>query len=107
MARGRPRKDQTSSSLMASTKAPSFSLGYQQITDLTCAVSLVVPDNAEKILIQAEGAAVRWRDDGEEPLSSVGMRIPAGAELRYDGDPKALKFIQEGSGAKLNITYYG
>lgn len=106
MPRGRPRKDQSHVPVVAPTQAPQLSLGYQQLTDLTAIAVLSVPPGAGFAVIQAEGAAVRWRDDGGEPTASVGMRTTAGSELRYDGDPNALKFIQEGSGAKLNVSYY-
>lgn len=107
MPRGRPRKDQSHVPVVASIPAPQLSLGYQQVIDLTIVASLTVPSGTGVAVIQAEGAAVRWRDDGIAPSATVGMRVPAGSELRYDGDPNALKFIQEGSGAKLNISYYG
>lgn len=107
MPRGRPRKDQSHVPVVASIPAPQLSLGYQQITDLTAVVGLTVPAGTGVAVIQAEGAPVRWRDDGNAPTASVGMRVPIGSELRYDGDPNALRFIQEASGAKLNISYYG
>lgn len=107
MPRGKKRPDESHVPVVGSIPAPQLPLGYQQITDLTGAVSLDVPSGACIAVIQPEGASVRWRDDGIAPAASVGMRAAAGSELRYDGDLGSVQFIQEGSGAKLNISYYG
>lgn len=81
-------------------------LGYQQITSLSASTALTVPGSASVALIQAEGADVRWRDDGTAPTASVGMLLPAGAELRYTGALAALRLIQASAGAVLNVSYY-
>lgn len=85
----------------------SQSLGYQQITSLSSAAGLTVPGGTAYALIQAETQAVRWRDDGTNPTTTVGMRIPAGGELRFEGQFSRLKFIEEAASAKLNVSYYG
>lgn len=107
MPRGKRRSDDSNANVAASIVTPQLSLGYQQITDLTNAVGLDVPHGCCFALIQAEGANVRWRDDGEDPAATVGMRLLSGEERRYDGNLSSIKFIQEGSGAKINISYYG
>lgn len=107
MPRGKARPDQSHVPVVASLPAPQLPQGYQQVTDLTVVASISPPTNACVALIQAEGAAVRWRDDGVNPTPSVGMRLPVGSELRYDGNLATVRFIQEGSGGKLNISYYG
>lgn len=81
-------------------------LGYQQITSVSSAVGLTVPAGATRALIVAEGANVRWRDDGTNPTSSVGMLLLASNLLSYDGDLNRIKFIEVTSSAKLNISYY-
>lgn len=87
-------------------------LGYQQITNVSSAVGLTVPSNnanngdATYAIIQATAQAVRWRDDGTAPTSTVGMVIPAGGELRYDGNLTAIQFIESAASAQLNISYY-
>jgi len=81
-------------------------LGYQQITSVSSAVGLTVPTGATRALIVAEGANVRWRDDGTNPTSSVGMLLLASNLLSYDGDLNRIKFIEVTSSAKLNISYY-
>ena len=89
-------------------------LGYQQITDLSSAVGLTVPAVDEagnkmmptRAFIVAEGNNIRWRDDGTAPTASVGMILIQNNVLSYDGDLNSIKFIQTGSGAKLNVSYY-
>lgn len=80
--------------------------GYQQLTGMTTAQQLTVPTNAALVLLQAETEAVRWRDDGTAPTASVGMLLAAGETLPYNGDLRALRFIEVVTGAKLNVTYF-
>jgi hypothetical protein len=87
-------------------KSTTVCLGYQQITDLSSAAGLTVPQGATLALIVPETQNVRWRDDGTDPTASVGMPIFVGASLSYDGDFNKIKFIQETASAKLNISYY-
>jgi len=49
---------------------------------------------------------VRWRDDDTAPTASVGMPLPIGVPLQYDGDLTKIRFIEQVAGAKLNISYY-
>lgn len=81
--------------------------GYQQITTLSSAARLTVPDGSRYAVIKPEAQAVRWRDDGTAPTSSVGMPLATTETLVYTGDLKAIKFIEQTSGAKLNIAYFG
>lgn len=82
-------------------------LGYQQITDLSAAVALTVPAGATTAVIRTEAQSVRWRDDGTNPTSSVGMlMLAADQPLYYTGPLIKIKFIETTSGAKLNVTYY-
>lgn len=95
-------------------KAVTDCFGYQQITSLSSAVGLTVPQrdatglNAKPViaLITAETQGVRWRDDGVNPTASVGMPLAAGVTLQYDGDLNKIKFIEQTASAKLNISYY-
>lgn len=107
MPRTKLRPDSSRPPVVASIPGPQLPQGYQQVTDLTAVVSINPPANVCLAVIQAEGAAIRWRDDGVNPTATVGMRLPLGSELRYDGNLSAIRFIQEGSGGKLNISYYG
>lgn len=80
--------------------------GYQQITSLSSATALTVPDKSCLAVIQPESQNVRYRDDGSNPTASVGMKVVANDILFYTGDFAAIKFIEETTSAKLNVTYY-
>lgn len=79
--------------------------GFQQIATLTTAQSLTVPAGSRAARIHADTQAIRWRDDGTAPTATVGMRLPVGAELYYDGEFSKLQLIEEVAGAKANISY--
>jgi hypothetical protein len=82
-------------------------LGYQQITTLTAATGLSVPTGSTFAVVSAEGAGVRWRDDGTNPTASVGMPLYAGqSPQQFSGDLTVLKFIQMAPSATLNVSYY-
>jgi hypothetical protein len=95
-------------------KAVTTCMGYQQITSLSSAANLTVPQrtpngqNSKPVfaLIVAEGQAVRWRDDLTAPTASVGMPLAVGIPLQYDGDLTNIKFIEQVGGAILNVSYY-
>lgn len=80
-------------------------VGYQQITSLAAATALTIPDKTAVIMVQAETQNVRWRDDGTNPTTSVGMLLVANDILIYTGT-SAIKFIEVTASAKLNITYF-
>lgn len=83
-------------------------LGYQQITSLSSATALTVPNGATKAVIKCETQAVRWRDDGTNPTSTVGMPMATtDAPFEYTGSLSAIKFIEQSASAKLNVAYYG
>lgn len=88
-------------------------LGYEQIVNATLAsatgLTLPTPPAGLTVgyaVIQCNGGTVRWRDDGEDPTTSVGMVIPNGGELHYVGDFNAIKFIDADSTPILDISYY-
>lgn len=82
-------------------------LGYQQITDVSAAVGLTVPEGTGLVMITASGAAVRWRDDAVDPTAGVGYPLALGSELLYSSSFARIKFIQQSVGAVLDILYYG
>src|SRR5882672_6430716 len=58
-------------------------LGYCQLTSLAAATKLSacsggIPAGATSALISVEGAAIRYRDDGTAPTTTVGMPIAIG-----------------------------
>lgn len=81
--------------------------GYQQVTSLTAVKGLTIPAGATYALISPEGQAVRYRDDGQDPTTTVGMPLAAGETLRYEGNLSALRFIEQTASARLNVSFYG
>lgn len=93
----------------------SIPCGYQQITSLSAATRLTVPDagaivganqHPTRCIITATTQAVRWRDDGTDPTATVGYPLPVNTELKYDGNLMKIKFIEQTAGAVLNVAYY-
>ncbi|MBS0219130.1 MAG: hypothetical protein JSR91_00160 [Proteobacteria bacterium] len=82
-------------------------LKYEQITDLSTAKSLNPPDDAAFAFIQADTQAVRWRADGADPTSSVGMPLPKDTLFQCTCNLTEIKFIEQTSGATLNVHYFG
>src|ERR1700744_2914460 len=85
--------------------------GYQQITSVDSGAALTIPaacgGNPTEVLVKAESQAVRYRDDGTAPTSSVGMPLAVGEPgLLYQGTISALQFISQVNGAKLDILFY-
>lgn len=87
-------------------KSTTVCLGYQQITSLSSAAALTVPSGATLAIITPESQAVRWRDDGTNPTSAVGMPVPISTVLSYDGDLQRIRFIEQAASARLNVSYY-
>ena len=82
-------------------------LGYQQYTSLGTAIGLSnIPATATLAVIYVEAAAIRWRDDGTAPTSSIGMPVSAGQSFAHFGFLPNLQFIQSASGAIINVSYY-
>ena len=84
-------------------------LGYQQIgaATLANATPLTVPAGANFAIIEAETAAVRWRDDSTAPTASVGMSLSnTGSPLEYSGPLAKIQFIAQTGSPILNVSYY-
>jgi hypothetical protein len=88
----------------------SVPVGYQQITSLSASTALTVPTTSQQqpvyAIIRPQAQAVRWRDDGTAPTASVGYPLNVGEELKYAGDLRAIRFIEQAASAALNINYY-
>jgi len=89
-------------------------LGYQQVTGLSSAKGLTVPNmdvngfriGPTMVLITPEAQAIRWRDDGVAPTATIGMPLAAGVTLQYDGDIGKIQFIEQTGGAIINVSFY-
>lgn len=90
----------------------SIPLGYQQISaaTLAAATALTVPAGTNVAIVQNNGAAnstVRWRDDGTNPTGTAGMLITNNSQMAFSGPSlAAVKFILQGAGPILDISYY-
>lgn len=82
-------------------------LGYQQITSLSASTALTVPAGCTRAVVVATAQAVRWRDDGTAPTSTIGMPLAVGTERVFTGGLSAIRFIEQSASAVLNISYYG
>jgi len=80
--------------------------GFQQITDLSSAVTLTVPADTGRALIQSNGAAARWREDGTTPTASIGTLLKDGFDISMDGQLDKVQFIQVSASAILEVHYY-
>lgn len=95
-------------------KTITSALGYQQITSLSGSTALTIPATDKNglnckptiAIIVAETQAVRWRDDGTDPTTTVGMPLAVGVTLVYDGDLSKIRFLESAGSAKLNVSYY-
>lgn len=81
-------------------------LGYVQQSVTTAANLSTVASGATGALISVETQAVRWRADGTDPTSTVGMPIAVGATLDYKGDLSKLRIVSQSTAASVNINYY-
>jgi hypothetical protein len=81
--------------------------GYTQLTSLAAAAGLgTIPSQARIVLIQAETQPIRWRDDGTNPTTTVGMLLAVGETLVYNGRLSSIKLIETAASAKANISFY-
>lgn len=90
-------------------------LGFAQVTgintaakfaDNTTNLSGTIPAGTNWILIQAEGQAVRWRDDGTDPTATVGQLLAAGDSIGYQTAITKIKFIAAVAGGTVNVSFY-
>lgn len=98
-------------------------LGYAQYLNVTNATAInlantpnngvVVPlaittSNPARIaIIQTEGQAIRYRDDGTAPTATVGMPLATGTVLSYEGDLSTIQLIAQANNANISVLYYG
>ena len=88
--------------------------GYEQLAVAATAISpsslpaaTANRPGATGVLITVETAAVRWRDDGVAPTTSVGNPLDPGLPFFYAGDPVNLQFIRSTSvSAVVNLNYF-
>lgn len=86
-------------------------LGYQQIAGLTTssAQGLTAPTGATIAVITVSGNAIKYRDDGTAPTTTLGVTLPvttSGLPFIYQGTLSKIQFISTTGTATLDILYY-
>ena len=81
-------------------------MGYVQLTTLSSAVGLTVPDGTDFAIIQAEAQNVRYRDDGTNPTATVGTILTTNNHFVYNGKLSAIKLFEVSARAILNVHFY-
>jgi hypothetical protein len=83
--------------------------GYQALTVSNSAVGLTVPAGSGMAVAVLETAAVRLRQDGTNPTSTVGTPLTSGTQVVLcGGELSASKFIRStGTDGVLHVHYYG
>jgi hypothetical protein len=65
------------------------------------------PINANAMLMQAETQNIRWRDDGANPTTTVGMLLVSGQPpVMFTGQLSAIRFIDAVANGILNVAFY-
>ena len=83
--------------------------GYHQLAagDMTSVTS--VPGSGSVVMIQAEAQNVRYRPDGIDPTSTVGILLAAGETHTINigaGNIASIRVIEAASGAILNVVAF-
>lgn len=80
--------------------------GFERITDLSSAVGFTAPAGTRLAIFRAETQDIRWRDDGTNPTSTVGLLMSVGDVFMYTGDFSKFKMIETTASAVVQISYY-
>lgn len=100
---------QTNVGTLAYTLTPR---GYQQINLADGLVhSLTTPTTGAApwvFMLEGDGGAFRYRDDGTNPTNAVGFVVASGGVLSNQlADLSVVKLIRDGADTgKVNVTYY-
>jgi len=83
--------------------------GYEQLTVSSTAIPFAsIPDKAGKVVISVEDDSIRYRDDGTDPTTTVGMVAYPGTVIILNSKQAITKFkaIRITTDAELNCLYY-
>jgi hypothetical protein len=81
-------------------------LGYAQASVTAAQALPTVPANTVTALVVPR-APIRWRDDGTNPTTAVGMYLAADQALEYRGSLAAFRMISVAGTAEVNVSFYG
>ncbi|MCC8963772.1 hypothetical protein H8A95_15990 [Bradyrhizobium sp. Pear76] len=65
-----------------------------------------IPSGARSATIAVETQAIRYRDDGTAPTSTVGMPVAVGQTIVYQGTLSKIQLISQTAGAKVSVLFY-
>lgn len=96
---------------IATPGLPLVPKGYCQLTSIDTATALSacsggIPGGANAAIIEVDSQAIRYRDDGVNPTTTVGMPVASGTTFYYAGPLSLVRVISSTAGAKLNILFY-
>lgn len=86
-------------------------LGYCQLTSIDASTLISscaggIPAGATSAVFTPEAQAIRYRDDGTAPSTTVGMPAVVNVPITYTGTLSKVRVISQTAGAKLNILFY-
>jgi hypothetical protein len=85
-------------------------MGYCQLSVTAAAListcSGGIPAGAAFAWITPETAALRWRDDGTAPTTTVGYPITVGQQMIYSGPLGSLQLIAQSGTTSVSIAFY-
>jgi hypothetical protein len=82
--------------------AGTYTISAANTASSASATSGGIPPQATMVMLQAETANVRYRDDGGAPTNAIGMLIVSGQNpMLYTGSLSSLQFILNASGSPL------
>lgn len=85
-------------------------LGYEQLTVSDSAVGLAsIPAGASRAIVMVEAEPLRYREDGNDPTSSVGVLCVAATRFELESRQAILNFLAIRSGATdsvISVNYY-
>ncbi len=99
--------DQSHPTQVATVNGINMPLGFITFSLTTAQFLPTIASGANYALIQVQGGALNWRDDGVAPSASTGMTIPSGGELVYNGTLSALQLCSQSGTVTVNISFYG
>lgn len=87
-------------------EGPGAFVGHQLGLVATAAVQLAVPAGTRNVIVQADGQDLRFRLDGTNPTTAVGLLIKNGTSLTMTAeDATAAKFIATVAAGTVNAWF--
>ena len=82
-------------------------LGFERIVGAAASTALTVPAGTSLAVVQCTSVAVRYRDDGTAPTSTIGMLLTINQYYTFESSLSMLRFIETSASTVLNVSYYG